>query len=114
MRATSGEEFCLPPLPLDDLGTIVKPVDAEVQLNRVDLCGFYFVPYETLETIEAELGGVWVSDFDIEWTPQSYVANQHLPAAKGKDYSLLKADMQTMQPVHFSGPLPHLVVPWPA
>ena len=35
-------------------------MDAEAQLNRVDLCGFYFVPYDTLETIEAELGGVWV------------------------------------------------------
>ena len=55
VRAGSGEEFCLPPLPVDDLGTIVKPVDAEAQLNRVDLCGFYFVPYDTLETIEAEL-----------------------------------------------------------
>ena len=36
------------------------------------------------------------------------------PAAKGKDYSLLKADTQTMQPVTFSGPLPHLVTPWAA
>ena len=63
---------------------------------------------------QAELGGVWVSDFDIEWSPESYAANAHLHAAKGKDYSLVKADTQRMQPVSFSGPLPHLVVPWPA
>ena len=114
VRAASGEEFCLPPLPVDDLGTIVKPVDAEVKLNRVDLCGFYFVPYDTLEAIEAELGGVWVSDFDIDWSAESYAANQHLPAARGKDYSLLKADTKVMHPVSFSGPLPHLAAPWPA
>ena len=77
-------------------------------------CRKHFLSLETLETIEAELGGVWVSDFDIEWTPQSYAANQHLPAAKGKDYSLIKADTQAMQPVSFSGPLPHLVTPWAA
>lgn len=57
---------------------------------------------------------MWVSDFDIEWSPESYAANAHLHAAKGKDYSLVKADTQRMQPVSFSGPLPHLVVPWPA
>lgn len=119
------------------------PQDEE-RPNRKDLCGFYFVPYETLETIEATLGatsapppppqplvsvassssatsastssagGVWVSDFDVAWAPESYLANQHLPSARGKDYRLLQADMHTMQPANFSGPLPHLVAPWPA
>lgn len=112
-RAT-GEEFCLPPLPIDDLGTIIQPTKDEERPNRKDLCGFYFVPYETLETIEATLGGVWVSDFDVAWAPESYLANQHLPSARGKDYRLLQADMHTMQPANFSGPLPHLVAPWPA
>ena len=123
------------------------------------------MPYDTLETIEAELGGVWVrlstldsppqplalalalaltfarararaqalalctspspspnlkpsrdqvSDFDIEWAPQSYAANQHLPAAKGKDYALVQTDTHRMKPVTFSGPLPHLDTPWAA
>ena len=99
VRAASGEEFCLPPMPIDDLGTIVKPVEAEAQLNRADLCGFYFVPYDTLETIEAELGGVWVSDFDIEWAPQSYAANQHLPAAKGKDYRSEEHTSELQSPI---------------
>ena len=55
-----------------------------------------------------------VSDFDIEWAPQSYAANQHLPAAKGKDYALLQTDTHRMKPVTFSGPLPHLDTPWAA
>ena len=57
---------------------------------------------------------MWVSDFDVAWAPESYLANQHLPSARGKDYRLLQADMHTMQPANFSGPLPHLVAPWPA
>ena len=113
IRALTGEEFCMPPLPVDDLGTIVQPAAGEERPNRKDLCGFYFVPYETLEAMEAALGGVWVSDFDITWAPQSYAANGHLPEYAAKyDYSLVKADTHTMHPVHFSGPLPHLVAPY--
>jgi len=113
IRAASGDEFCMPPMPVDDLGTAVEPHPAEEVPNRKDLCGFYFVPYETLETMEAGLGGVWVSDLDIEWSAASYLKNEHLPAARGKDYSLLKANLHQMQPASFSGPLPHLVRPWP-
>ena len=62
--------------------------------------------------MEAQLGGVWVSDFDITWAPQSYAANSHMSYAAKYDYSLVKANTHKMQPVQFSGPLPHLVAPY--
>ena len=45
MRAASGEEFCLPPMPIDDLGTIVKPVEAEVTLTLPLTLYPYTYPY---------------------------------------------------------------------
>ena len=35
-----------------------------------------------------------------------------MPYAAKYDYSLVKANTHTMQPVQFSGPLPHLVAPY--
>ena len=72
--AARPTELCAPPLLIDDLATIFTPVDAELTpyLNEPTLCGYNFLPYATFELIQARVGGLFATDFDISWSEESY------------------------------------------
>ena len=94
-KGDQSPDLCTPPLWLDDLATIFAPAAEDFKPNDADRCGYYFVPYETFEAINAAMGGCWVSELDIEWSDDSYLAN----ARSGKDYSLVKKDTKSMPPL---------------
>lgn len=86
---------CYPPMPMDDLPLVFGPTAEEVRrvgVNDPQVCGFNFIPYATYETINAKIGGVMATSFDIEWSERSY-ASTALAAKHGHiyDYSLIKA-----------------------
>ena len=49
----------------------------QIEPNDEDACGYFFFPYAVAEEINKKFGFFWVSDFDIEWEPQSYAANRN-------------------------------------
>jgi len=78
--AVSNE--CSPPMPLDLYADFFEPISEQIDPNDEDACGYFFFPYVVAEEINKKFGFFWVSDFDIDWEPQSYVAN-------GKDHPTL-------------------------
>ena len=102
---------CYPPMTLDDLALVFSPTDAELErvgVNDPSVCGYNFVPYETLEALQARFyggvqGAVTVTSYDIEWTERSYaatitngkgavMAQQHSP-----DYSQIRASTHALR-----------------
>lgn len=67
--------LCTPPLPLDDLALIFTPIAEEIVPNDPDQCGFYFMPYEILETLSVRFGGMFATELDVKWDARSYAAN---------------------------------------
>ncbi|RHY28472.1 hypothetical protein DYB25_005728 [Aphanomyces astaci] len=99
----SSKHVCLPPMLQETIARTFEP--DEVYENDSDLCGFYFLPYDTISQVSALFQGFFVNSFDVEWAPQSYVANRekfpHL------DYSLVQASTFTQHsPDRFDGPFP--------
>jgi len=98
-----GAEVCLDPLVLDTITTYLRPRTA--LKNDPDRCGFYFWPYKLIQTWWGRFHNSYCSDFDIEWDPQSYVANKaQYPEL---DYSWLEASTKTQREYKFSGPIPY-------
>ncbi|KAG9402543.1 hypothetical protein AC1031_007153 [Aphanomyces cochlioides] len=99
----TSRHLCLKPMLQEAISDTFRPV--EVYQNDPDLCGFYFLPYETVRRVSALFQGFFVTSFDVEWAPQSYAANQerypHL------DYSLLRASTKTQRGANFDGPFPY-------
>ena len=104
-------DLCMPPLRIDDLATVVTAHASEYKPNDAARCGYYFVPYETFEAINAAFGGCWVSDLQIEWDDASYAAS----ATPGKDYSLVEQNTKTIpEPAAFVTPQPKFAFRKPA
>lgn len=78
-RALSGDSSheCSPPMPLDLYADFFEPISDQIEPNDEDACGYFFFPYAVTEEINKKFGFFWVSDFDIEWDPQSYFANRN-------------------------------------
>ncbi|OQS03647.1 hypothetical protein THRCLA_04037 [Thraustotheca clavata] len=104
VNATNGsaDNFCLKPMRPDQISSIIRP--KEIYPNHRHHCGFYFVPYEVTRKIAAQFKMFSVNDFDISWTPQSYLANKNnFPEY---DYGLLSNSTRTQSQLNFDGPLP--------
>ena len=83
-------DTCLPPLLLDDIATILTPRTI-THVNDPTVCGYHFVPYETLEAIRTRGLGLVVSGaFTIEWTRESYASQRRADddGAPGHDTSM--------------------------
>ena len=89
------------------LGQIMKPVDSEFVQNDVFDCGFYALPYKTLEEYRRRSWDLFdnfkVSDIEIEFTPSSYLS---APEAQGKNLEYLKKSSYTIPKVELDGPIP--------
>ena len=79
-EAHPAASLCVPPLLIDDLASIFTPRHIE-HLNDPDVCGYNFLPYSTVEAVRSRLGAVVSSDFDIEWSQESYASQGHVGAA---------------------------------
>jgi len=89
---------CYPPLTLDDLATVFTPKDIEERIasgkiNNKALCGFNFFSYAAFERLQANIGGITATRYDIEWTKSSYISNAVHPF----NYSLIKKDTHEIQ-----------------
>lgn len=85
-----------------------RPFADQIKENDTDRCGFYFIPYEALRKWIMQFQGFFVNSFDIEWHPQSYLANQKdYPDA---DYTLLEASTKHQNHSSFVGPFPNAKV----
>jgi hypothetical protein len=81
-----------------------RPVENEIRLNDPDICGFYFMPYESIRRYIAQFQGFYVNSFDIEWAPQSFYANRH--HYRQFDYTLLRNSTRLQNRSRFDGPFP--------
>ena len=113
IRAKEGEgnapQMCTPPLPIDDIGMMLGPIDEEAIPNDPNQCGFYFLPYEVAETMAAHYGGVFATDLEVHWPDSAFANAPHRKRAHGKDYALLKKNtLRAPLPFkkRFSGPFP--------
>ena len=69
---TNGGDLCTPPLPVDDLAMIFKPVKEEERHNDPDVCGYYLMPYAVLDMLGNRFGGWFATDLDLDWSDASY------------------------------------------
>lgn len=93
--------LCLPPLTLDDIATVFTPVAEEMVLNNKLLCGFNFIPYETLEAMQVRFGGVVMTNYDIQWKKESYLKYAREDEF---DYSLVKQSTKELLVMNISKP----------
>lgn len=89
------------------LGQIMKPIAAEFVENDIFDCGFYALPYKTLEEYRRRSWDLFdnfkVSDVEIEFTPSSYL---RAPEAQGKNLEYLKKSTFNISKVELDGPIP--------
>jgi hypothetical protein len=95
-------DFCLKPNRLNDLAKVFVP--SRVYENDKDVCGFYFLPYDTLRAYNARYKGLRIHSFDLEWANHSYVANKD--AFPQYNYTLLELSTKTQRSGNFPGPFP--------
>ncbi|KAF0695861.1 Aste57867_13381 [Aphanomyces stellatus] len=98
----STRDVCLKPNRLVGIAKALAPVTTYP--NDKDLCGFYFMPYETLRAYNARYKGLRVHSFHMEWADHSYVANK--AKFPQYDYSLLERSTKTQRLADFAGPFP--------
>lgn len=103
-----SREICLPPMLEVYIALTLAPIEEEVKENDTDRCGFYFIPYVALRQWIAQFQGFFVNSFDIQWDPQSYIANKDLHPEL--DYSLLDASTKNQNHSEFLGPFPYAKV----
>lgn len=61
LHAPSSTTTCHPPLTIDDLALVYQPTAAgiaELGQNDPEVCGYNFLPYVTMEALQAKFGGV--------------------------------------------------------
>jgi len=102
--AKSGKPLCIPPVPLEDLALVFAPIEEERRPNHPDLCGFYFFPYELLESINAETFGFQVNDMHVEWAQEAYAFNSEQYSKL--NYTLVNLDTYTQESPDFRDPVP--------
>lgn len=89
-------DLCTPPLLIDDLASILTPRTI-THINDPTVCGYHFLPYNTLEAIRSRFGAVAAGDFDIEWSRASYVSQRSdVDVAAQYDYTLMERSMLPM------------------
>jgi len=105
----AGEEICIDPLVLDTITNIFHPKKPFV--NDPDRCGFYFFPYKLVEAWWSRFHNSYATDFDIEWDPQSYLANK--ARYPNLDYRWLETSVMKQRDYEFAGPIPYEYLPKP-
>ncbi|OHT06795.1 hypothetical protein TRFO_05497 [Tritrichomonas foetus] len=89
------------------LNQILKPNPEEYVPNDPFDCGFYALPYKTLEMYRRRSWDLFdnfkVSDIEIEFSPSSY---RNAPEAQEKDLTWLNESTWTLPKVEFDGPIP--------
>jgi len=105
-------EVCTPPMTVDDLAMVFGPTPEDDLPNSADLCGYYFLPYEVLETLSVRFGGAFASEIDIRWTASSYAraprSRYTTDLAQAEvDWALVERGMRTQAAAEFrGGPFP--------
>ncbi|OQS01573.1 hypothetical protein ACHHYP_00561 [Achlya hypogyna] len=103
LATNTTRDLCLKPNRLDGIAKVLMP--RVTYANDADLCGFYFMPYETLRAYNARYKGLRVHSFDMTWDDQSYLANKaKFPQF---DYRHLEASTRTQRQADFPGPFPY-------
>ncbi|KAK8838835.1 hypothetical protein M9Y10_032875 [Tritrichomonas musculus] len=89
------------------LGQIMRPVAAELVQNDIFDCGFYALPYKTLEEYRRRSWDLFdnfkVSDIELEFSPSSYL---RAPESIGKNVEYLNKSTFTIPKVELDGPIP--------
>merc|ERR1711865_75739 len=103
--------FCLPPLLVDDVGMFIHPAPEEIKENDLDACGFYFFPYNLIESTSSMIGASTydVQGFDIQWNPSSY--DRGVLNSADKDYSQVRKSTHVQKSERFTGDLPNQLHP---
>ncbi|KAF0715542.1 hypothetical protein As57867_003315, partial [Aphanomyces stellatus] len=105
-KAGTSRSFCLIPMLEQTLAATFKPKTALV--NDPDRCGFYFISYAAVARYSSQFGQFFVDNYDIEWSPSSYVANQ--AQFSQFNYTLLKQSTLRQNKDDFVGPHPYASV----
>jgi hypothetical protein len=103
------QEVRIETLPFWSLDRYFKPVN--VVENNPDECGFYALPYKTIENFRRRSWDLFdnfkVTDFDIVFDPSSYA---NAPESKAFDTSYLLKSTYTAEDAKFDGPIPFNLV----
>ncbi|RHY28024.1 hypothetical protein DYB32_006320 [Aphanomyces invadans] len=94
--------FCMRPNRLVGIAKAMQPM--KTYPNDKDVCGFYFMPYETLRVYNARYKGFRVHSFHLDWDDRSYVANR--ARYPQHNYTLLELSTKTQRDTAFAGPFP--------
>ena len=107
---------------------VFGPADQEDQerTNDPDVCGYYLMPYDLLDTLSVRFGGMFATQLDIEWSESSYAAaprpvkstvkGQGKAGGAGEtaeqDWSMVERDTRTQRVTNFrGGPFPDIQRP---
>lgn len=97
-------------LPFHYLYSVMKPHDDEYVMNDIHQCGYYMMPYQSIEMMNrknwANLDNYHAADIEVEFTPESYVHNK----SPKYNYTLLEQSTWTFNKTMFHGPLPYYYV----
>jgi hypothetical protein len=93
--------------PFWGLGRIFQVAEGYVKNDDYD-CGYYALPYETLEAVRRRAWDLFdnykASDIEVEFTPGSYETSPDVAA--GKNLTLLKLSKYKIVPPPLDGPIP--------
>ena len=97
--------------PFHYLHELFKPTDDTFVMNDIHQCGYYMMPYQTIEMMNrrnwANLDNYHVSDIEVEFTPSSYLRG---PGSNKYNTTLLQQSTWTLDETEFEGPLPYKYV----
>jgi hypothetical protein len=94
-------------VPFWALSQLFRPLNASVQANDKDNCGYWMLPYDTLENMQRInwdlLDNFRVVDLEIEFTQTSYALH---PNASDYDLTYLNTSTKPRNKARFNGPVP--------
>ena len=94
--------------PFHYLHSIFRPDDKTFISNHQDMCGYYMMPYDSLNMMNkktwSNLDNFHVADINFEFTPSSYING---PNSNKFDLTYLKKSTKQFTELPLNGPLPY-------
>eukprot|EP00792_Barthelona_sp_PAP020_P006711 TRINITY_DN3061_c1_g1_i1.p1 TRINITY_DN3061_c1_g1~~TRINITY_DN3061_c1_g1_i1.p1 ORF type:complete len:598 (+),score=148.66 TRINITY_DN3061_c1_g1_i1:31-1794(+) len=106
----SGEivDVCYPPVIFDELTKVFTPNDTVINkgINDQASCGYYFLPYDYVEKVDANYGFTWVTSMDIEFSESSYEINRNKYPGFDEQYDSIKQATSSHKVIQFTDHTP--------